>query len=148
MGVYTRFKRDPEGLRALVELLETTPLVRKQKMIEVGMIEDANFTQMALIYVYTFEDIITLPDMELAELLSVAPPRISAMAIQPLESEVHKRFIKNAKSPIGAQIKEFLDTEYTLQEVGGAQLRLIEMTRKLEAKDRIRTKKIPLLFPE
>ena len=51
MGVYTRFKRNPDGLRQLVELLESTPSSRRQKMIDVGMQEDPDYTKQALQYV-------------------------------------------------------------------------------------------------
>ena len=67
MSVYARFKRSPEGFRKLVELLESTPPSRRQKMIDVGMEEDAEYTNRALQYVMNFDDIIKLPDTELAE---------------------------------------------------------------------------------
>ena len=69
MSVYARFKRDPGGLRKLVELLETTPILRRQKMIDVGMAEDPVYTEKVLKFVMTFEDVIKLPDVELAELI-------------------------------------------------------------------------------
>ena len=69
MSVYARFKRTQEGFRSLIELLETTPMSRRQKMIDVGMAEDPVYTEKALSYVLTFEDVIQLPDLELAELI-------------------------------------------------------------------------------
>src|SRR4051812_12654668 len=100
MAIYTRFKRGPEGFRALVELLETTPTTRRKKMIDAGMAEDAFFTERALQYMMTFQDVMDLPDMELAELIALAPVRTVAFAIRSSPPEVQKRFIKNSKPQV------------------------------------------------
>src|SRR5271156_394778 len=96
MGVYTRFKRSPEGLRALVELLETTPIDRRKRMIEMGMAEDAAFTKRAQEFMLSFEDLVQLPDPELAELIALAPPRITACAMSNAEDGTQKRFLRCA----------------------------------------------------
>jgi flagellar motor switch protein FliG len=142
MGVYTRFKRGPEGFRALVELLESTPVSRRQKMIDVGMAEDPDFTNRALQYMFTFEDIIQLSDLELAEIVAEASPRFVAQAIGPLAPEVKERFLKNAKAPRAIEIRDFMEGQVSLATVGAAQLKLVEITRKLEKRGLIRTKHI------
>src|SRR4051812_32826622 len=96
MSVYARFKRDPDGFRKLVELLETTPISRRQKMIDVGMAEDAPYTEKALSFVMTFEDVMKLPDLELAELIATAPTRMTGYAVAKASKEVQQRFLKNA----------------------------------------------------
>src|SRR4051812_34241361 len=144
MGVYTRFKRNPEGFRALVELLETTPLERRQKMIDMGMAEDADFTRKALEYVMSLEDIVQLSDSELAELVAVAPPRVTACAISNATDETQARFLRCAKAKVVAGIKEGLETKVSLKEIGGARLKLVETARKLEREGFIRAKKIPI----
>ncbi len=144
MGVYYRFKKNPSGLRALVELLETTPAARRQHMLQVGMEEDPEYTKEALKYVYTFEDILHLSDMELAELLSVAPPRTAAYALFGVDEETKLKFIKNCKPPQAAEIKDFLLAKITSREAGGAQLKLIEYTRSLEKKGFVKAKRIPV----
>jgi flagellar motor switch protein FliG len=144
MSVYARFKRDPEGLRKLVELLETTPMVRRQKMIDVGMVEDAPYTQRALELVMTFEDVIKLPDVELAEVISTALPRLTAFAIIKSAPEIRERFLKNAIGKRLGEIREFMETtNVSLSEIGGAQLKLVEATRSLEKKGLVKTKQIP-----
>jgi flagellar motor switch protein FliG len=143
MGVYTRFKRNPEGFRQLVELLELTPSARRQKMIDVGMAEDAAYTQKALDHMMTFEDILKLPDMELAEVLAKTPPRTIAFALRPSNEEVRARFIRCCKPTIGAEVKSYVESEVGLREIGGAQLKMVEIARKLERAGLVKAKKIP-----
>ncbi len=144
MGVYTRFKRNPDGLRQLVELLESTPIARRQKMIDVGMEEDPTYTQKALDCMMTFEDILKLPDMELAEVLSEAPARFTACAIHSQSQEVKDRFIMKCKPRVAAELREFLDApNVTPAQIGSGQLKMIEAARKLEKRGLVKTKKIP-----
>lgn len=144
MGVYTRFKRNPDGLRQLVELLEATPGSRRQKMIDVGMQEDPDYTQKALQYVITFEDIVKLPDLELAEVLSETPARFSAFAIYSAAEDVKNRFLAKANPRAAAEIKEFLETpNVTPVQIGGGQLKMIEVMRKLEKRGLVKTKRVP-----
>lgn len=143
MGVYTRFKRQPGGFRALVQLLETTPASRRQKMIDVGMAEDPDYTQEAMAYVMTFEDVLKLSDMETAELLATAPPRTIAFAIQGQSEEVLKHFLQNAKPVIAADIRDYVTVNIGPKEMGAAQLKVIEITRQLERKGLVKAKKIP-----
>lgn len=144
MGVYTRFKRDQGGLRKLVELLETTPSVRRQKMIDVGMAEDPDYTKKALELMMTFHDVIKLPDLELAEVIAQAPSgRTIAYAIKPSTPDVHERFLRNSKPQIAAEVKDLLSVEMGAREIGGAQLKLVEIARKLEKQGLVKTKRIP-----
>jgi flagellar motor switch protein FliG len=144
MGVYTRFKKNPEGLRQLVELLESTPASRRQKMIDVGMAEDPDYTRLAMQYMLTFEDAINLPDLELAEVLSQVPGRFLAFAIYSAPEEVKNRFILKALPKVAGEIKEFLDTpNVSLSQIAGAQMKVIEILRKLEKRGAIKTKRIP-----
>jgi flagellar motor switch protein FliG len=143
MGVYTRFKRNPEGLRQLVELLESTPMSRRQKMIDVGMEEDAEYTQKALQFLLTFDDVRRLPPMELAEVLAEVPPRFIGYAIHAAPEDVKKYFIEKCTPKVAAEIKEVLEIpNVSSQQIGGGQMKLIETTRKLEKKGLIKTKRI------
>jgi flagellar motor switch protein FliG len=144
MSVYARYKRDPEGLRKLVELLESTPAVRRQKMIDVGMSEDPAYTQKALELVMTFEDVIRLPDPELAEVVAVASPRMTGCAIAKSSPEVQQRFLKNAIGGRASEVRDVMESpSITLLEVGGAQLKVIAVARSLEKKGLVKTKQIP-----
>lgn len=144
MGVYSRFKKNPEGFRALVELLESTPASRRQRMIDVGMEEDPAYTQKAMEFMLNFEDIKNLPDMELAEVLATAQPRTVAYAIKPFEDALKTRFLKNCKPQLAAQIKDFLVMDIAPRDIGGAQLKMIEVARQCEKAGFLKTKRIPL----
>jgi flagellar motor switch protein FliG len=143
MGVYTRFKKDPEGFRKLVELLESTPASRRSRMIEVGLEEDPEFTHKALEHMLTMRDLIALPDLELAELVASVPlVRTLAYALKPLDTQVRQRFLRNAKPPIAFELRELLELEPSPSEIGGAQLKLVETARGLERRGLIQAKKI------
>lgn len=145
MSVYQRFKRNPEGFRALVELLETTPLDRRERMIEVGMEEDAEYTRKALRYLMTFDDVMSLPDEELAEVVVAAPPKMLGYAIHRADSDTKQRFLRCATKPgLAAEIREALEVEgLGLKEIGGAQLKIVSVARVLEKKGLVKSKRIP-----
>ncbi len=144
MGVYTRFKKSGDGFRQLVELLESTPSSRRQRMIEVGLAEDPEYTKKAMQFMITFEDIVAMPDLELAELLAQATPRLIAIAIRLFPAEVKQRFFRNSKPPVAAEIRDYIDIDVGLREIGGAQMKIIETARGLEKRGKIRTKRIPV----
>jgi flagellar motor switch protein FliG len=144
MGVYSRYKRDPGGFRTLVELMEVTPKVRREKMIEVGMKEDPEYTTQALRYLMTFEDIVQLPDLELTEVLSKVPPRFTALAVSKSSEKIQERFLKMAPPRIAGKIRDCLNADAALYEVGGAQLKLVSAARELEKLGHVKTKHIPL----
>lgn len=140
----SRFKRMADGFRKLVELWETTPVSRRTKMIENAMIEDPHFTGEILEYVMNFEDILKMPDMELAEVISKAPPRMTGYAISALGKDVKDRFIRCAIPKIRLEIRDFMDVQIGPREVGGAQLKLVSTARELERVGAIQTKRIPM----
>jgi flagellar motor switch protein FliG len=146
MGVFNRFKKNPEGLRQLVELWEGTPLVRRQKMIEVGMREDPKYTTLALQYMLVFDDVIKLSDLELTEVLSAAPPTLIGYAVYHSSTEVKERFLAKVAPSLGQQIKEVLDgPPIALSLVETGQMKVVEVIRKLEKANVIATKRIPLV---
>ena len=146
MGVYARYKRDPDGFRKLVELLESTPKERRQKMIDVGMAEDPDYTQKALSYMMSFQDILTLPDTELAEVVTKAPPQMTAFAISKLDETVKDKFVRCAqiKPQVMAAIRDYMEADVSIHQIGGAQLKLVMTARELERAGLVRTKKIPI----
>ena len=144
MSVYARFKRNQNGLRQLVELWETTPMERRKRMIEVGMDEDPNYTQMVMQYVMTFQDVLALGEMALAELIAIVPPRMMAFSLAGADETTCERFLKCAKPPVAAEIRDFLGVKVGLREIGSAQLKVVEKLRELERRGLVNVKKIPL----
>ncbi len=143
MSVYARFKKTPEGFRELVELLETTPLSRRKKMIDIGMLEDPEYTELALKYVFDFQDIVSLPDVQLAEVVAKTPARTIAYALQGQPEEIKKKILNNTPPQIGAEVRDYVNTAIGPREVGGAQMKIISIARELERKGLVRIKIIP-----
>ncbi|MEO5971072.1 MAG: FliG C-terminal domain-containing protein [Bdellovibrionia bacterium] len=143
MGVYTRFKKAHDGLRLLVELLETTPGSRRQKMIDVGMEEDPEYTQKALQCMFTFKDIMTLPDFELTQVISETNPELVGYAIQSADEEVKMRFLRLTPPKMLGAIREAVELPATPLQMSGAQVKMVQATRKLEKRGIVKTKRIP-----
>lgn len=143
MSIYARYKRSSDGFRQLVELMESSPKDRRDKMLQAGMKEDAEYTKRAAQYFITFEDIIKLNDSELAEVVATATPKIIAASIANQPDEIKKRFLICAKGAQAAEIRDLMDNEHTLKEIGGARLKMIAVTRSLEKKGLIQLKKLP-----
>lgn len=144
MSIYARYKRDPDGFRKLVELLESVPSSRRQKMIDAGMKEDEEYTSRAIEYILTMQDILELPEAELIELISKTPARIVAYSIQEASQDVQEYFVECADPRKRASLKEELEKETGPTERGGAQMKLIEAARELERNGVITVKKIPI----
>jgi flagellar motor switch protein FliG len=144
MSVYARFKRNPDGFRKLVELLESTAASRRQKMIDVGMEEDPDYTKKALEYVLEFEDVVRLPEAELCEVCAKAPPRMLGYAVNQQPEEIQQKFLRCSKPAVAVEIRDFFDAKLGAIEISGARLKIIETTRELERKGLVQTKKIPV----
>jgi flagellar motor switch protein FliG len=143
MSIYWRYKQSPDGFRKLVELLETTPMSRRQKMIDAGLAEDSRYTHQALQYVMEFKDIVGLPDSELAEVLARAPGRIVAYALSGLDESDRSRFLKCTPPKLMGEVKDFLDANPISTDISGARYKLITIARDLERKGLVKTKAIP-----
>lgn len=144
MGVYTRFKKSPDGLRQLVELLEVTPPSRRQKMIDVGMAEDPDYTQKALSFMMTFEDVLKLGDLELAEVIAGAPGKVTGTAIHAQAQDIKDRFLNKAQPRTAAEMKETFEMPaITPVQMAGAQMKLVEVMRKLEKRGAVKVKRVP-----
>lgn len=145
MSVFSRYKRSPQGFRTIVELWESTPPKRRQKMIEVGQQDDPEYAEQILRHMLSWEDILALSDLELAEVIANAPGNITAMAIAPLDEETRIRFLKNAIPQKMAEIRERLEEgKISAWETDGARLKMVERTRELERNGVLRVKVIPV----
>lgn len=143
MSLY-RYKKSPDGLRQLVELWETLPAARRQKIVDVSRGDDPQMVELALSLLISFDDITKLPDLELAEVIGEAPARSTGYAINGLPKEIQDRFLRNSHSTKLAEIRDCVEsTGVSAVDRGGGQVKLIEVTRKLEREGKIRFKKIP-----
>ncbi|MGE4234298.1 MAG: FliG C-terminal domain-containing protein [Bacteriovoracia bacterium] len=143
MSIYARYKKSADGFRQLVELLEAAPKAKRDKMIEVGMQEDPDYTYKALEFVIHWEDILKLNELELAELVSAAPANFLAHAFSAASNEIKDTVLRCAKPPKNGEIKDFFESEISKAQIGVAQLKIITIMRDLERKGKIHTKRIP-----
>jgi flagellar motor switch protein FliG len=143
MSMFSRYKRDPNGLRNLVELWESTPRERREKLIAAGMTEDPEYVSRAMQYMMSFEDVLGMNESELAELLGDAHPRTVAAAIAKAPKDTQARFLTSALPRMMGEIRDQLGSEFELREVGGAQLKLVQAARKLERTGLLKVKRIP-----
>lgn len=144
MSVYSRFKRDPEGFRKLVELLEATPVARRQKMIDVGMVEDPAYTEKALSFMMNFQDVLSMADSELMEVLAHVPAKMIGYSVAKADKKTQDRFVRCSPVQVQGEVRDIFDFETGLREIGGAQLKVVSVARKLEREGLISTKKIPV----
>ena len=112
-------------------------------MIDAGMAEDPEYTEEAMKFVFTFEDVLALPDNEMAELVNQVPPRVTAFAIAKLNDDVKDRMYRCGNPRMVSEVKEYLSGNVEMRDIGGAQLKMVEALRKLEKRGMIKTKRIP-----
>jgi flagellar motor switch protein FliG len=144
MSVYESFKKEEDGLRCLVELLEGTPAERQQRMIEVGMQEDPEYTKKALQYILSFEDIVSLSDLELSEVLSHATGKVVGWAVHQMDTRTQMRFLSQVQPRIVSELKESLEDRWvTFTQVHAGKMKLIAIARRLEKQGVISAKRIP-----
>ncbi|MBY0470158.1 hypothetical protein K2X30_03245 [bacterium] len=144
MSVFSRYKRAPEGFRQIVELWEATSASKRQKMIDIGKVEDPEYTARILQFTFSWEDIVKLPDMELAEVVAKTPAKIVGYALQGLPEQVAVRFLKCASPPVAAEAKEFMTAKIGPREIDGARLKIITVARECERGGKVKTKRIAL----
>lgn len=143
MSIYRRYKTAPGGFRKLVELFESTPPERRKKMIDAGMAEDSAYTRKALQYLMDFDDVIKLPDMELAEVVNQTPARVLFYAISTLDAPNKDRFLSTALPKMRGELNNLLDEKCSARDVSGARYKVVSIARELEKKGYVKTKIIP-----
>lgn len=143
MSIYRRYKTAPGGFRKLVELFESTPPERRQKMIDAGMAEDSAYTRKALQYLMDFDDVIKLPEMELAEVVNMAPARVLSYAIQSLDPQNKDRFLSTALPKLRGELNALLEEKCSPRDMSGARYKVVSIARELEKKGYVKTKVIP-----
>ncbi len=143
MGVFARYMKDPEGLRKLVELLETTPLKRREELLDRGAKENAAIVDLVQELIITFRDIIELPQMELTEVLASMKGKSVAYCALSVDEEKRKKILGAIMTSAQLEVNSYLDFEPTPSEIGQAKLAAIKAARELEASGKLNLKRIP-----
>ena len=144
--MYDRYKRDPDGFRRLVELLETTPLKRRQELVAAGLKEDADYTNAAMDHILTFQVVMALPQMELTEVLAGLKAKSVAHAILGLPEAERERLLACVQRAKVVEVNSYLDTTPSPIELGQAKKEAIIKARELERSGVLTVKRIPRNF--
>jgi flagellar motor switch protein FliG len=112
-------------------------------MLELGNSEDPEFTRIALSYTFTFDEILTLGDLEFCEVMAESQPQVIGLAVQGLGPEVTARVLRSVKPAIAAAVREALDSPGSKTDISGARYKMITYARSAEKKGLLRVKRIP-----
>jgi len=146
MSVYQRYKKDSDGFRKIVQLMEVAPTVQREKMLRLGQKEDPEYTKKILQHMMVYEDFFKLPDMELAEVISACYPQALAALMSLMSKEDQERILKNAVPNSLRLLREQLEycelqeKKFSSTEIEMLQLKLIGFMRALERAGKIRVK--------
>lgn len=143
MSMFARYLRDQNGLRRLVELLETTPLKRREELIKAGAEEDPEVIALAMEYIITFRDIIDLDQMELTEVLAEMKPKAIAFCALSVTEKQKQKILDSIMRQLEVEVNSYLEFTPSASETGQARLTAIKAARSLEAANKIGLKKIP-----
>jgi flagellar motor switch protein FliG len=133
MSFYTRYKRTSNGVLTLAELWETIPMVKRQKMIDIGMSEDPIYTKQILEQVLTFDEIVNTKDPLLMDILAKAKSSVIANALISCGDKENARFLYLAPNKIKSELKFMMEeTKANISEQNGAKLSLIKIARQLQ----------------
>jgi flagellar motor switch protein FliG len=141
MGVYSRYKKQQDGLDNVCALWESSSAVKRQKMIEVGMKEDPEYTKMALSNMLNFEDIIKVSDSILMEILEKAPAYSIANSLRSYPQQ-KDRFLKLAPARFRLDLKFFFDIKVSPAEETNAHMFFIKTARSIEKKHGLKIKRM------
>ncbi len=135
-----RYKKVQDGVMKMVLLLESSPLSKQKKIVEVGMKEDQAFMNDVLSNIITWEDVVALEGLQLGELLFVAKPNVISTALYGLAPEVVEKFLKACKQDKMGQVKDGIEYPKTTEPaiINTARMELIKNMRAL-----VTTKKVP-----
>lgn len=137
------FKENITGFRKFVSALENWQGENLVEEIKEAKVDDIDFSNTALKYVITWDDIAKLEDRHLHELLNDIEPKEIAKAIQHLASEKNLPIIDRLPEDKGRRIHAALTENYSLEERKEAYLKLIQHARQLEKSRKSPLQRIP-----
>jgi hypothetical protein len=135
-----RYKKVQDGVMKMVLLLESSPLSKQKKIVEVGMKGDQSFMNDVLSNIITWDDVTALDGLPLGELLYIAKANVIAAALYGLAPEIADRFLKACKQDKMGLVKDGLEYPKSTEPavINTARMELMKNYRALVA-----TKKIP-----
>lgn len=143
-----RYLKDDLSFRKYVELMETTPTAKRQKFIEAAKQENAAFAGAVEKYLITFTALLSLPEMEQAEVFGseelkpeVIANAISSVTDSAIKEKLSKMIPKKFALQIQMQMKD--NPSPKPDQIGAARLQVIQQARKLEKEGKLKSLQIP-----
>lgn len=135
-----RYKKVQDGVMKMVLLLESSPLSKQKKILEVGLKEDPAFMNNVLTDIITWDDVVTLDGLQLGELLFAAKANVIAIALYGQPKELVEKFLKACKQDKMGLVKDGIEYPKSTEPavINTARMELMKNYRAL-----VVTKKIP-----
>lgn len=143
MSIVDRHKK-PGGFKKLVYSLEVTAPEKRAKILDSFRAEDPEFTKEVEACILTFEEIVTLPETAICEILHTANMKNVAFALYKADQSIVDKFKRNIPPK---RMIEFRDESESIAEIRvadqmAAKFRIVEAARSCEEKGLISIKKM------
>ena len=139
MGMLDRYKKG--GILELVKLIESSPEVKKNQLLQMVKAEDPDFYNEIESRLFSYEKLKTLPEGIVAEVVASSPPKFVAVALVDEDPE----FVKLCERCLGKNFNEYKAEKETLEaskpapaNIEAARRKLVAEARKLEAEGRFK----------
>ena len=122
------------GVTSMVEILNHVDRSTEKTILETLEKEDAELAAEIKNMMFVFEDIVTLDDRSIQQVLREVDTKELSLALKGVSEDVSEKIFKNMSKRAAAMLKE--DMEYMgpvrLKDVEGAQQRIVNVIRALE----------------
>jgi len=132
-------RRAYAGLRGVAELMNRLDLATGKTILEAIEKEDPKLALSIRNLMFTFEDLLTVPEAGIRELLGQLDKKTLATALRGASEEVKNYIFKSMSSRAVEMLKEDMDVlgPVRAREISKAQLEAVAVARKLEAEGKI-----------
>jgi flagellar motor switch protein FliG len=127
-------QRGYAGVKAVAELLNRFDPQESKSILEKIEADDPSLAVSIRNLMYTFEDLVTAPDVAIRELLAQVDKKTLAMALKNASDELKEHIFRCMSSRAVEMMKEDMDVlgPVRSREVGHSQQEIVSMARKLE----------------
>ncbi|QHN03920.1 flagellar motor switch protein FliG [Granulicella sp. WH15] len=127
------------GFKAVAELLNRLDQNDSKGILEQIEQKEPQVAIEIRVLMFTFEDLITVPQSSIRELVSAADKKMLAMALKGAKESIRAHLFKAMSSRAAEMLKEDMDVlgPVRARDVGGAQQELLALATKLEAEGKM-----------
>ena len=132
-------RRAYAGLRGVAELMNRLELVTAKAILESIEKDDPKLALSIRNLMFTFEDLLTLPEAGIRDLLAQMDKKILATALRGASEELKNYIFKSMSSRAVEMLKEDMEVlgPVKTREINRAQLEAVAVARKLEAEGKL-----------